>query len=102
MFNRTVRDKYKLERKRVDILKSVLLAILQFTYGAVIEIVRDQQLKRATDRVNALEGYLKSKTEVDGVSADLQKEREQLEEAQKQVKELKDKLAAIKKFNGRE
>ena len=83
-------------------LQQIGMLILRAVYGVVVEAVRSYEMRRAEDRIAALEGYIKSKSAAEAISKDVQTALDNLTREQKKAETLKDKLAAIRKFNGKE
>lgn len=84
-----------------EIIKAIAIAVIQCTYGAVVEIVRDQQLKRAKQRVQFLEGYIAEKDKTDKLTKEYADAVKELDATKNAVMTLEEKIAKIRKFNSK-
>jgi hypothetical protein len=82
-------------------LQTIIVAVLQFTWGRLMEWMRKRQLEQAKRKAEALEAYVRSKEKAQASEEEMSEILKKRKEAREKVESVASKLEAIQEFNNK-
>lgn len=81
------------------IVGGIIKAILQFTYGKIVEWLRQKDYEKAKQKAENIETYVQTASEAEKATEKYKVAMEERQKVVEQVKTTEDKLAKIRAFN---